>query len=156
MVESLDWDKIIAEIDEEILNLQRMKVWALRRKDQGESGPLPQSTAIVTTPSAYPLPTRFPRLIPSDAFFRMSVPEAITKYLNMVKGPRSAKEITQALKEGGFTSKAQNLYATVFPTLMRMKKAGVVDKVSGSNWGLVAWYTSGRKADKVSEGGDES
>src|SRR5579862_6940914 len=68
-------------------------------------------------------PPRFPRLSP-DSFFKMSVPEAVTEYLNIVRKPQSARQITDALQSGGLTHRAKDLYQTVFPTLQRMKERG--------------------------------
>jgi hypothetical protein len=41
--------------------------------------------------------------IPTDAFFQMSVPDAILKYLKIAKRPRSVRDITEALENGGIT-----------------------------------------------------
>jgi hypothetical protein len=71
----------------------------------------------------------------------MSVPEAIRAYLNLVKRPQSARDITDALQAGGLTHRATNLYQTVFPTLQRMMKvSGEVDKLPDGLWALSEWY----------------
>jgi len=67
-------------------------------------------------------------------------------------------DITEGLKRGGLTTKARNLYATVYPTLLRMEKSGDVVRVTKGEWGLAEWYPSGRKTllEKIQEAKDES
>jgi hypothetical protein len=91
-------------------------------------------------------PTAMPTLLESDTFFRMSVPNAIKSFLNISRRPRTAQDITDGLKRGGLTTKARNLYATVYPTLLRMEKAGEVVRPTKGEWGLANWYSGGRKA----------
>jgi hypothetical protein len=99
---------------------------------------------VIVSPAAG-MPTRFPRLA-SDAFFRMSVSDAIKAYLGFAKKPQSAREITDALIAGGLTFRAKNLYQTVFPTLSRMaKETGEVAKLKDNTWGLAEWYSGSRK-----------
>jgi hypothetical protein len=93
--------------------------------------------------------------IPPDAFFSLSVPEAARKYLSMVKRPAGAKEMEQAIREGGFQTVAKNFYANLYTSLVRSKDTFV--KV-GKKWGLVEWYprrpkktdANGSKADSES------
>ena len=70
----------------------------------------------------------------------MSVQEAIRAFLNLMKEPKSAREITDGLAYGGLDHKAKDLYQTVFPTLQRMKEKGEVDKLGNGDWGLSEWY----------------
>ncbi len=82
----------------------------------------------------------------SDTFFRLSVPDAIKKYLAMAKRPQSPKEIAVALKQGGVLSQAAHFYANVTTALKRLKDSGdVVNTKEG--WGLAAWYPNKPKAD---------
>jgi hypothetical protein len=85
---------------------------------------------------------RFPRLA-NDSFFHLSVPEAIKKYLNIAKRPKTTKDITVALDVGGLTHHAKNLYQTVYPTLLRMEQAKQVVRVGKGEWGLAEWYPGG-------------
>lgn len=79
-----------------------------------------------------------------DSFFGMSMPDAITKFLEMSKRPQSVSEMTKALQDGGFPTTAKNLIASVGSTLTRMKLAGDVVSVSGK-WGMAAWYPALRR-----------
>lgn len=75
----------------------------------------------------------------SDTFFRLSIPEAIKKYLAIVKRPQPPKAIAEALKQGGVLSQASHFYANVTTALKRLRDSGdVVNTKEG--WGLAAWY----------------
>jgi len=85
-----------------------------------------------------------PTSIPSDAFFQMSIPDAIRKYLGIAKRPRSIRDISEALEHGGLTTQSKSLYNTTATALSRMSgKEGGVVKVN-NDWGLMEWYP-GRK-----------
>lgn len=72
-----------------------------------------------------------------DEFFRMSIPDAIKKYLKIVGKPaRSTQDIIEGLKTGG--SNAAN-YTNTYTALSRLAKGRGVVKV-GENWGLDEWY----------------
>jgi hypothetical protein len=79
-----------------------------------------------------------------DSFFGMSMPDAITKFLEMSKRPQSVSDITKALQDGGFPTTAKNLLGSAGSTLTRMKQAGDVVSVSGK-WGMSAWYPALRR-----------
>lgn len=153
MPEGADYEQILADLEQERENIERMIIWVKGRMQQSDSA---EATASPARP-ANTGPMRFPRLLPPDAFFRMSVPDAIKKYLNMTnKRPKTAKEITAALDTGGLTHQAKNLYATVYPTLMRMEDAKEVVRVGKREWGLTEWYPSGRKANQDEKTESES
>ncbi len=141
MAEETDYEKLLADLEEERAGIDLMIAFVKRRL--GQSVEAASSTPPIK--SAGTVPQRFPRLAP-DTFFRMSVPQAIKTFLNIAKRPKTAKEITAALDSGGLTHQAKNLYATVYPTLMRMENGGEVVRVSKGEWGLAEWYPSGRKA----------
>ena len=142
----MDYQELLAELERDRENIDRMIAWLKNRMQQG-TGPgtayLPESSA---KPTSATLLRDSPNLlgIPSDAFFRMSVQQAIKGFLNRAKRPMSAKDITTGLEAGGLTHQAKNLYATVYPTLLRMEDAGEVVRVSKGKWGLAEWY-AGRK-----------
>jgi len=75
----------------------------------------------------------------SDSFFGLSVPDAIRKYLAMVKRPQPPKDIAAALKLGGVLSQATNFYANVTTSLKRLRDVGIVVN-TGEGWGLAEWY----------------
>lgn len=146
MPEGTDYQQILADLEQEQENIERMIVWVKGRIAQQADSAQAVVSAAKPLPSSGPM--RFPRLLPADAFFRMSVPEAIKKYLNMVKRPKTAKEITAALDAGGLTHQAKNLYATVYPTLLRMEGNNEVVRVSKREWALAEWYPGGRKVNQ--------
>jgi chemotaxis protein histidine kinase CheA len=82
----------------------------------------------------------------SDSFFRMSMPAAIVKFLEMAKTPQSVSEVTTALLSGGFKTISKNLMPSVGSTLSRMKAAGETVNVNGK-WGLASWYAAARKVE---------
>lgn len=89
--------------------------------------------------------------IASDAFFKLSVPDAAKKYLSMIKRPAGAKEIERALREGGFQTKAKNFYANLYTSLIRSE--GTFEKV-GKKWGLTEWYPQTGRAKNADEDED--
>jgi hypothetical protein len=80
--------------------------------------------------------------IPSDAFFSLSIPEAIKKYLGMVKGKKTTNDIAEALEKGGITHGSKNFRNSVSTALYREhdKPNGDIHKVGEGEWGLVDWY----------------
>jgi hypothetical protein len=146
MNDATDYDKILADLLEERANLDRMIAWVQGKLGKSEQGILSIPSSVVAQGAPQAMPVRSPRLR-SDTFFKMSVPEAIRECLNIGRRPLSAREITNALQEGGLTHKAKDLYQTVFPTLMRMKEKGEVDKLANGDWGLSDWYAAGRRAE---------
>ncbi len=139
------FQQLITELELEIENNHRMISWLKTRMGQSDS------VGTATTPANTTSPARFPRLLAPDAFFRMSVPDAIKGYLNIVKRPKTAKDITEGLQQGGLTTKAKNLYATVYPTLLRMEDGGEVVRVTKTEWGLTEWYPGARKNNQSPE-----
>jgi hypothetical protein len=146
MNETTDYDKVLADLLEERANLDRMIAWVQGKLGKAETGTLSIPSSIVLPGAPQGAPMRFPRLR-SDTFFKMSVQEAIRECLSIMRRPMSARDISNALQDGGLTHKAKNLYQTVFPTLMRMKEKGEVDKLASGDWGLSDWYTPGRRAE---------
>jgi len=137
MSEGTDFETLLSALEEERANLDKMIAWVkgkLPKADTNGSAKVEQVIALRANE-----PVRFPRLKP-DTFFKMSFPKAIAECLNIMRRPLSAREITNALQEGGLTHKAKDLYQTVFPTLQRMKDKGEVDKLPNGDWGLAEWY----------------
>ena len=146
MPESTSYEQLLHDLLEEREEIDRMIGWVQKRLGQAQEPSEATGLAANASPT---VSLRFPRLA-TDAFFRMTVPQAIKAFLNIVKRPKSAKDITAGLQGGGLIHKAKNLYATVYPTLLRMEKAKEVVRVSKGEWGLAEWYPSARKA-----GGEE-
>ncbi len=80
--------------------------------------------------------------IPSDAFFSLSIPDAIKKYLGIVKGKRTTNDIAEALEKGGITHGSKNFRNSVSTALYREhdQPNGDIAKVGEGEWGLVDWY----------------
>lgn len=75
-----------------------------------------------------------------DSFFQMPVLDAAVAYLRMMKRPKGASEIADALEAGGLTHSSKSFPSTVYTTLKRdADKEGEIIKV-GQNWGLAEWY----------------
>jgi len=134
-----EYEKILEDLMAERASLDNMITWVQKKLAQNGVS----FSAAPQLPASHIEPQRFPRLA-SDTFFRMTSAQAIKEFLNIAKRPKSAKVITAALQEGGLTHQAKNLYATVYPTLLRMEKAREVVRVGKREWGLSAWYSAGR------------
>ena len=81
-----------------------------------------------------------PTEVRSDTFFRMTMPDAIVKFLEIVKRPQTLSEITKALEDGGLPTTAKNLMPIVGSNLSRMKTSGEVCQPQQGKWGLALWY----------------
>jgi hypothetical protein len=77
--------------------------------------------------------------IRSDEFFRMSIPDGIVKYLNIVKKPQPPRAIVEGLQRGGMLSNAKNFASNVWTAINRLKDSGIVVNTS-NGWGLAEWY----------------
>jgi hypothetical protein len=82
----------------------------------------------------------------ADTFFGLSIPEAIKKYLAIMKRPQSPRAITDALLEGGVLSQAKDFYLTVSTALKRLRLAGVIVNTK-EGWGLSAWYPNRKQVE---------
>jgi len=142
MLENVDYEKLLEALLEDRANLDKLIEWVQTKRGRSESEAL--TLALPGLKQGEVL--RSTRLRP-DAFFRMKVPDAIRAYLGIAKRPRTAKEITAGLEQGGLTHQAKNLYATVYPTLLRMEKTNEVARVGKGEWGLSEWY-KGRKTNQ--------
>ncbi len=103
---------------------------------QGENG------ATLPSPTFQPLggTSAEPGQIRSDAFFKMSIPEAVMAYLDIMKKPQSPKAIADGLKAGGILSEAKHFYANVFTALKRLRVQGLVVNTKSGGWGRSDWY----------------
>jgi hypothetical protein len=108
--------------------------------EQGIGGPVPSGER-----RDQPSSVRF------DSFFQMSLPAAITKFLEMSKCPQTVSDMTKALLDGGFKTTSKNLMPIVGSNLSRMKSNGEVVNIDGK-WGLSAWYPAARTAPAKSKG----
>jgi len=97
-----------------------------------------------------------PQDIASDAFLKMTIPQAAQKYLEMTRTPQPIGQIWEALKRGGLPH-AQ--YNAVYTAIWRREapKGIFFRPEDGNAWGLAEWYPSNpnvkkkAKAEKRSE-----
>jgi len=75
----------------------------------------------------------------SDEFFRLSLADAIDKYLGIMKAPQQPKQIVEGLRAGGILSNARNFDNNVATELKRSTARGRVVRTP-SGWGLAEWY----------------
>ncbi len=137
-----DYQELLQQLEDEQENIARLIVFVKGKMAQQDGTSVAARTVSETVSKPAQPIMRFPRTIASDSFFRMTVTDAIKKCLNLFRRPMSAKEITNILNEGGLTHQAKNLYATVYPTLLRMEVANEIARQRGGKWALSEWYGS--------------
>ncbi len=130
MADEMDYEKLLADVEAEIAQL--LGVAAFARKKLGLAANAPVAV------SAAPTNHLTEATIPSDAFFGMGISEAIQKYLRIGKKPKSVNTITEALRDGGLSTKSKNLYTTVYTALKRGQTT-IFSRVK-KDWGLAEWY----------------
>lgn len=81
--------------------------------------------------------------IDPNAFFKMSTPAAVKKYLGMVKRPQTPRAIADALQAGGQVHAAdpKTAYLNVYSAL---KRGDEFVQTRNKEWGLAEWYGSGK------------
>lgn len=146
--QGLDLVTYLAEVDAERERLDMISA-ALRRRialspSEGNGGGSPIS---VTTSGSTAMrePTVTGR-VRSDEFFRMSIPEAIKRFLEIMKQPQPPMAIAAGLKAGGILSEAKNFYTTVWTAIKRLRAAGEIVSTQRGSWGLSDWYPNKPKA----------
>lgn len=98
-----------------------------------------------------------PIRIESDTFFNMTVPDAVRKYLGIMRKPQSTPQIAEALERGGFTHQSEKFGNTVGAVLHRISTSGGdIVKVSRGNWGLASWYGPKRSGSSTREDSDQT
>jgi len=80
-----------------------------------------------------------PGVIRPDEFFRMSIPDAIRKYLGIMRKPQSPKAIADGLQAGGVLSNAKKFYSNITTAIGRLDAAGILVNTP-NGWGLAEWY----------------
>lgn len=133
--EGIDYAAVLADLEAKIASLQSAAT-AIRQvmnlgADQGIA-------SAVAERKDQPTEVSF------DSFFGMSVPDAIRKFLNMMKRPQTMSDIARALQQGGLPTTSSNLMGVVGPTLSRMRGAGDVVPIQG-RWALADWYPPGAR-----------
>jgi hypothetical protein len=129
-----------AQLDAAIAAIRTMMGSAPAEGDEG---------FVLDAPVGAPIPLR-PRTttsggpLQSDSFHRLSTPDAIRKYLTMMRRPQKLPDIARSLREGGqpHAIDAQSAYNNVYAAIKRMEKAGEVSKIKTGEWGLTEWYST--------------
>jgi hypothetical protein len=141
---------IIAELDEEIAALMKTREVMVRKMVEagGDATGLEivPGMAKLTITGNLAASAQVHKELRSDSFFGLSASQAIIKYLSMVKRPAKPTELTEQLVAGGFTTKSDNVYSTIFTALTRNKDTIFSNLGRSKGWGLKAWYGSGGKA----------
>ena len=81
--------------------------------------------------------------IRADAFFGMSVMDAVVAYLSIVKKPQTAHDLIDAIKAGGYLFLTNNPLGSVTSTLNRSHQTnGAVVRTGKNTYALAEWYPS--------------
>jgi hypothetical protein len=125
------YEPVIAEMKAQIEECQRVIVTLEMMRSKGAIG-LATNAAPSVSQSA---------VFSNDAFFGMTIAEAVKKFLTGTKKTATAKIIADALVAGGFKTSAKNFVETVRSIVSRHHYFSFVN----GEFGLSEWYP-GRKA----------
>lgn len=147
----IDYDKVLADLESK-RDALNAAIDGIRKLIHVNSQMLPDGT--IKSAAAGQLPEA--QEIQSDTFFSLSIPDAIEKFLRMMKKPQPVREIADSLERGGFSHTSQRFPKTVATTLNRMAEADEpkVVKVKGE-WGLTEWYPGRKKGRALSSRRDD-
>ncbi len=120
----------------------------------GGQGPTQAATPPAAALSAKHLPTV--GTLPSDAFFGMSITDAVRKYLGMVRAKQSPSQIAAALEHGGLHNTSKNFPNTVRSIMARSERGGGDIVRVGKLWGLTEWYPGMSRAKRGKNGAAEA
>lgn len=141
-IEAEHYVAIIAELDEEIAALLKTREVMARKMAEagGDTASIPAPGSQKPVASLNLTATAVPKELRSDSFFGLTASQAIQKYLAIIKRPAPSKEICEQLVAGGFTSKSDNVYNTVYTALTRNEDTIFANLGRTKGWGLKAWY----------------
>lgn len=74
----------------------------------------------------------------TKAFVHLGLTRAIEHFLRLVRTPQRVQEIVEALKRGGYRSKSEHPYNSVWVTLNQGREQGRFRRF-GKLWGLAEW-----------------
>lgn len=138
MANEINYDAVIADLEARKAEIEA--AIAALRLVAGGSGSTGASAA-----GAVPSRPVDPFDIPNDAFFGLSIGDAVKKYLTMVKRKQTIKEIADALERGGLPHTSTNFIDTVRAMVNRQARTDLeLVRVGPGNWGLSAWYGNRR------------
>jgi hypothetical protein len=133
-MEKVDYASILADINAKIAALENAKTSlaaAWLSGALGSQGDIPESGPGYSSGASYELPR--------GALLNKSIPSAIKLYMGATKQKQSIKQISQALKDGGVESTADNFESVVTGSLNRLRAAGEVLRFK-DGWGLSDHY----------------
>jgi hypothetical protein len=137
---TVDYAAVLADLEAQRAKLD-VAIEAIRALQEG--GPIP--VGLGPAPAAKAAQSNGEIEIALDAFHRLSVSQAIKKYLAMRgRRPATTAEIVAALTAGGQAgADGANYNVVVNNTLNRMQAPdGGISKVKRGVWGLSEWYDS--------------
>lgn len=132
---------VLEDLENDRADLDRLIAYIKRKKfGQGEDVQATPGTGQLGMTTTRPTVVNGASALTQDAFFGLSLVDASHKYLAIVKTPRNAREIAEALLEGGFKTTSKDFNNTVFSVLSREdKNEGTIAKVN-KGFGLAEWY----------------
>ncbi len=149
----IDYTAVLEDLENDRAELDALIAYIKRKKlGQGDNPNTTQALAGTSmSTSARLMPgTGMINFNARDAFFGLGLIDAAKKYLALVKAPKSAREIAEALVAGGFTTTSKDFKNTVFSVLFRESKHdGTIVKVN-TEWGLPEWYPGLKRGPKAS------
>jgi hypothetical protein len=139
-----EYDAVIADLENQVIELQGTIEILKRQRDKAGMAGVPGPSEPSTNPKRGHSPTggsSTTSVIASDAFFGMSIVDAVKKYLSLIRKPQDTRAIMEALERGGFRHTSKNFYGTIFSVVRRRAKTdGDIVKVSSGLWALTDWY----------------
>ncbi len=156
MTNPIDYDSVLADLiaKRDKLNAAIGGIRAMLGGGDGEEGGQgPESDhERENDTNPRPAPSRSPRqsqgltTIQTDTFFGLSTPEAIRKFLTIVKRPQRVADISKAMLDGGqlHARDATTAYNNVYAALKRMRKSGEGVRIKSGEWALAEWYSTNK------------
>ena len=138
------YDAVIADLEAKRAEIDSA-LQLMKRLREGVGSTTISATALPSTNGNSPDLS----VIPSDAFFNMTIGDAAVKFLSTwaSRKPQGTRTIVDALDQGGLKGKK---YQTVYGVLNgRRGRQGDVVNIHG-DWGLAEWYGSAKKKIKIS------
>ena len=148
--ESIDHQPYLASLEEKLANIESERL-TLEAKESALKKSIASIRELIQLESGEVFSFKPDDVvIPKRAFKGMLVLDAVGKYLRMGKIGRTAKELGDALKQGGFETKSKFFNANVRTALKRQGEAyGIVKR--GNQYWLAEWPNTPKEteADKL-------
>lgn len=149
MESQIDYAAVLEDLENDRAELEALIAYIKRKKlGQGMDIQITPGTGSMKSTGMRPTMMRG-TTIAQDAFFSLGLIDAAKKYLAIMKAPKSAREIADALRAGGFNTTSKDFNNTVFSVLSRENKQdGGIVKVN-TGWGLPEWYPGLKRGKSV-------